>query len=117
MQKLYNVCVNCWHKEKYCKCVNKKMILIDYNILPVIIYLNKKGFITRFCCGGHTEKQFIYIYINFKNDYSFSVLPDHFILKKNTLYYKNKKYKTKKELQLDINQKIKILKNWVKTIS
>jgi hypothetical protein len=47
------------------------------------------------------------------DQYSFALLPDHFVYKNFILCYKNKKLKTKKEMQSDINNKIKILKEWV----
>lgn len=116
MYKFYNVCVNCWHKEQYCKCDKKRIESIDYNIISVLSALNKKGYKTKYCCGGHTEKSFIYIYINFQDDYNFLILPEGFIFKKRVLYYRNKKLKTKIEKQKEINLKIKILKKWVQEI-
>ena len=116
MHKLYNVCVNCWHKEQYCKCDKKRIEPIDYNMISILSILNKKGYKTKWCCGGHAEKSFIYIYINFQGDYNFLMLPEGFIFKKRVLYYRNKKLKTKIEKQKEINIKIKILKKWVQEI-
>ena len=116
MHKLYDVCVNCWHKEQYCKCDKKRLESIDYNMISILSILNKKGYKTKYCCGGHSEKSFIYIYINFQGDYNFLMLPEGFIFKKRVLYYRNKKLKTKIEKQKEINLKIKILKKWVQEI-
>ena len=112
MIKQYNVCTHCWHKEMHCKCPIKRLRPIDHNMIYILNRLNNKGYKTRFCCGGHTEKKFIYIYIQFMDQYSFALLPDHFVYKNFILCYKNKKLKTKKEMQSDINKKIKILKKW-----
>ena len=116
MHKSYDVCVNCWHKKEYCKCDRKRLESIDYNMISILSILNKKGYKTKWCCGGHTEKNFVYIYIKFQGEYNFLELPENFIFKKGLLYYRNKKLKTKIERQKEINLKIKILKKWVQEI-
>ena len=116
MHKLYSVCVNCWHKEQYCKCDKKRIESIDYNMISVLSTLNSKGYNTKYCCGGHTEKSFVYVYVKFQVEYNFLKLPEDFIFKKGLLYYRNKKLKTKIERQKEINLKIKILKKWSKDI-
>ncbi len=116
MYKLYNVCVKCWKKEKYCKCDKKILELIDYNMIYVLSQLNKKGYKTKFSCGGHIEKKFIHIYITFKDSYNFNKLPEGYQYKNSTLFYKNKKLKNIKLMQKDINCHIKILKLWGKEV-
>jgi hypothetical protein len=111
---MHNICINCWHKEQYCKCTNKRLEPIDNNMIYIITHLNKKGLKTKFCCGGHIEKQFIYIYISFIDEYKFNELPEDYKYKNAILYYKNTKIKHNQEMQKDINKLIKILKTWVK---
>ena len=51
-------------------------IEIDDNIRPIIEILNRKGYTTRWCCGGdHPEKGFVYVYITFEHLYKFDDLP------------------------------------------
>lgn len=46
------VCSKCWNEETKCKC-NGIKIEIDDSIADIIMILNKKGFSTDYCCGGH----------------------------------------------------------------
>jgi len=85
-------------------------------MISILSILNKKGYKTKWCCGGHTEKNFVYIYIKFQAEYNFLESPEDFVFKKGLLYYRNKKLKTKIERQKEINLKIKILKKWVQEI-
>ena len=117
MYKAHKICVKCWRKEKYCKCNNKRLELIDHNMVYIVMHLNKKGYKTKFSCSGHVENKFIYIYICFYNNYVFNTLPEGFIYKNRILFYKNMKLKNKKEIQTDINHKIRILKMWVKMLN
>lgn len=117
MYKAHKICVKCWRKEKYCKCNNKRLELIDHNMVYIVTHLNKKGYKTKFSCGGHVENKFIYIYIRFYNNYAFDTLPEGFVYKNGILFYKNMKLKNKKEMQADINHKIKVFKAWVKTLN
>ena len=109
MQK---ICSKCWKREKYCKCAYGSYIELDYNMIYIIKTLNIKGFITVFCCGGHSEKQFTEIYIQFKNNFYFNSIPENFKYKKNKLYYQEIAA-TRQERQALINHHIKILKDWV----
>lgn len=51
------VCPICWNEEKEeeKKCTHDRddYIEIDDNIFDIIVMLNKKGYHTRYCCGGH----------------------------------------------------------------
>ena len=112
------LCVNCWQLEQKCCCGNRKIEIVDKNIIDILTVLNWKGYKTRFSCGGHIEKSFIFIYVYFDNDYVFpDGLPNKFSYKKKILYYRNGKVKTKREKQKEINKKILILKNWVERLS
>lgn len=63
-------------------------IELDENIRDSIIILNKKGYVTLFCCGGnHPEVGYIHIYIYFENDYPLPELPKGFKLKNRILEY------------------------------
>jgi hypothetical protein len=117
--KLYNnICIACWENENLCNCLdlNRKFIKIDANISNVICTLNKHDLFTEFCCGGHTEKKFSFIYIHFKENYLFDILPEGFVYKNRTLFHRNSKLKTVKEIQKDINDYIKILDIWVNEV-
>lgn len=46
------MCLNCF--ESYCEC-DKIKVDIDREIFPTIRTLNKKGYYTEYCCGGHIE--------------------------------------------------------------
>lgn len=116
MKKYNNICAVCWKNKRFCNCLNQKIIKIDQNISFIICNLNKHNFLTKFCCGGHVEKGFSFIYIHFKKNYIFDVLPENFIYNDNTLYYRNLKSKTKEDIQNNINIHIKILKEWVNKI-
>ena len=111
MQK---ICPKCWKREKYCECENRSSIELDYNMVTIIKTLNLKGFRTEFCCGGHPDKQFTEIYIQFKEQYQFNSLPKDFIYKPNKKILTYQEVATTKpERQQLIKSHIKILKDWV----
>jgi hypothetical protein len=109
------ICVQCW--EENCNCNNKKIELIDDNLIDILKNLNKKGYKTKFSCGGHINRKYVYIYILFCKNYSFPVLPEGYIYKKGLLYYRNSRIKSEKRIQKDIDEKIKTLREWAKKIS
>lgn len=76
------VCSKCFYVD--CKC-NKPKIDIDKWIIPHIRTLNEKGYITRFCCSGHSDYPIYQCYISFVEDYNFdnAILPDGFVYLKN----------------------------------
>ncbi len=116
MRKFYKVCLACWHKEKYCKCENSELQNIDHNMAYILTQLNKKGYITEYSCGGHTEHSFIYVYVKFKSKHNFENIPEGFKYLNNQLFYKNIKIKNNKDKQAEINKKIQLLKEWVKLL-
>ena len=46
-----NICTICW--DKMCNHSERYKVEIDDNIAEIICILNKKGYETLFCCGGH----------------------------------------------------------------
>lgn len=50
------MCSKCYSDN--CKC-NVKKVEIDDSIFEVISNLNKKGFYTCYCCGGHIDEEAI----------------------------------------------------------
>ena len=116
MNRTSEICFKCYKSKKFCKCVHNHFELIDSNLSYAIRNLNKKGYKTKFCCGGHPQKAFIYIYIYFDNEYNFNILPEDYKYKNKILYYKKKKQRTIKETQQLISSHIKILNEWVKTL-
>lgn len=68
------LCLDCFEVYdillKYCpkKSCQGKMVEVDELMLPTIILLNQKGYITEYCCSGHINDCYPYIlfdnYIN-----------------------------------------------------
>ena len=42
------------------------LVHIDELMLPIIRTLNKKGYLTKFCCSGHVNEEYSYPYISFE---------------------------------------------------
>ncbi len=91
----YAVCFNCYEiyhnmilqynnsKTIYCcpkvKC-EAEVFFIDENMIPIIMVLNKKGYLTRACCSSHIWDPAC-MYISFYTGIKFnSDLPKEFIL-------------------------------------
>lgn len=57
---------------EFCPKVNcyGRVVEIDELMLPTIMLLNQKGYITDFCCSGHSYEEGCYPYIAFDNDFS-----------------------------------------------
>lgn len=100
------LCLNCYEKKPDCKCKKGTFVSIDKNIIEIISLLNKKGYETQYCCGGHITKESVKekkpfeIYISFNKDYNFNIeeLGEGWIYKRGTLrYYNNDIKKEKKE--------------------
>ena len=54
------LCTNCWeaYSEDFEMCPKKscnwgEVVNIDDDLVPIIVELNKKGYITQMCCSGH----------------------------------------------------------------
>lgn len=61
------VCPFCFRSPENCICKHYSMdlILVDYNLQPIIKRLNDKGLKTRDCCEGHFGEKKPNIYISF----------------------------------------------------
>ena len=83
------ICLNCHevydnnlkfdHTSEYNFCPKSNcdgdLIEIDELFIPVIIELNKKGYITKSCCSSHTYKSYMNSYISFYEDIELPSLP------------------------------------------
>lgn len=71
----YTVCAECFEiynstifdidSDKYKTCPKTtcagKLVLLDENMIPIFIELNKKGYKTHACCSSHIWNGFIYV--------------------------------------------------------
>ncbi|MEK4025299.1 hypothetical protein [Sporosarcina sp. FSL W7-1283] len=80
------------YEEADCSSISctGRVVKVDEMILPTIIELNKKGWITKFCCSGHLYNTYIDTYIYFKN--TPPTIPDNFDFRDDAIYYKSKKF-------------------------
>jgi hypothetical protein len=53
-----------------------EVVEIDELFLPTIIELNRKGYLTKFCCSGHYYENCPNAYIMFENDISLPNIPN-----------------------------------------
>ena len=60
------VCSRCWKLN--CECISRYGVEIDDSIADIIITINKKGYRTHYCCGGH-GRALDELYINFNKWY------------------------------------------------
>ena len=58
-------------------CIGE-VVLVDENMIPIIITLNKRGYPTRYCCSGHFWNLRWNTYIQFKGIKEFPFLPKGF---------------------------------------
>jgi hypothetical protein len=79
--KLEYVCMSCyrifdnrnlkvWNEQFICpvkECLGE-VIELDEMITPTIIMLNKKGYMTSYCCAGHIDKNCGYISFHYYDD-------------------------------------------------
>lgn len=66
------------------------VVEIDDLLLPVIKLLNQKGYITTFCCSGHSyEAGYCNTYISFDNEYLPNIIPKGFIVEDKQWYKEN----------------------------
>lgn len=62
-----NVCMDCYKVDEKCDCKRDRQVEIDDNMVDIIIEMNRKGYITKHCCGGHLMYSDNDVYIVFKN--------------------------------------------------
>lgn len=72
-----------------CTCGDLNVVEIDDILLPIIKKLNQKGYITQYCCSGHTYEGDTNTYIAFDNDTIPKTIPKDFILEDEDYYKKN----------------------------
>jgi hypothetical protein len=82
------MCIECYEPKYikyrsgvYCKKCGGYLVEIDENFLQTIILLNKKGYMTSSCCGGHIRDKSIdeiYSYIQFEGHITLPHLPENY---------------------------------------
>lgn len=72
-----------------CTCGDLNVVEIDDMLLPIIKKLNQKGYITQYCCSGHTYENDTNTYISFDTDTVPKSIPKDFILEDEEYYKKN----------------------------
>lgn len=72
-------------------CGDTSLVEVDDLILPVIKLLNSKGYITKYCCSGHSYKAGCgcNTYIAFYEEYVPDVLPKGFYVEDDKWYEEN----------------------------
>jgi hypothetical protein len=50
-----------------CPDCGSDVMRMDEIIAPAIIELNRKGYVTEYCCSGHMNDDYIHTYIKFKD--------------------------------------------------
>lgn len=63
-----NIC-----KQKDC---HGDIVEIDELFVPIVVELNKKGYITKYCCGGHYTAKYPNSYIYFEDNVKLPNLPE-----------------------------------------
>jgi len=59
------LCTICWEAYNrdldYCpkKSCDGEVVEIDDDLVPIIVQLNEKGYITEYCCSGHAGSEFV----------------------------------------------------------
>lgn len=91
-------------------CGDLNVVEIDDMILPIIKILNEKGYITEYCCSGHSYEDNTNTYIAFNIETIPKVLPKGFILE-GEQYYKDNNW----TFLGDINNMI-CMRKWYKDI-
>ena len=64
---MVKICMNCW--DIPCSCGKHIEVGIDELIFDDILKLNKKGYLTVFCCQGHKEFKVFDLYVMLSEKY------------------------------------------------
>lgn len=108
------LCIKCLKTN--CDCDKRFQEEIDNNMLDIIVALNKKGYRTSFCCGGHEDSSVLDLNIVFQKNYNLS-LPEGF---KNEvtrwdmqrISYLDTKFSKVKDRRQVIDTKVAVLREW-----
>ena len=124
------VCPICWEREeekKECKHDKDSFVEIDDNISDIIVMLNKKGYHTRYCCGGH-DRLLDEVYIMFSKWDSHDIINKLDVKKDIGLYWKltksncvirasiPKEIKTETEAKYFLSDRRDELREWAKKL-
>ena len=124
------VCPICWEKEeeeKECRHDKDNFVEIDDNIFDIIVMLNKKGYHTRYCCGGH-DRLLDEVYIMFSKWDSHDIINRLDVKKDIGLYWKLtnsnciilpsilKEIKTKLEAKYFLSDRRDELREWAEKL-
>ena len=125
------VCPICWEreeeKEEKCRHNKDNFIEIDDNIFDIIVMLNKKGYHTRYCCGGH-DRLLDEVYIMFSKWDSHDIINKLDVKKDIGLYWKltksncvirasiPKEIKTETEAKYFLSDRRDELREWAKNL-
>ncbi|MGO0862285.1 hypothetical protein, partial [Clostridioides difficile] len=89
------------------------LIELDESIADIIIELNRKGYKTSNCCGGHINNDGeTNCYISFYKSHNFT-LPKNYYYESSYNVIRCKFYGNKFELKKQLNQNVEILRKWV----
>ncbi len=130
------VCPICWNEEKEKECIHdskecvhdrEDYIEIDDNIFDIIVMLNKKGYHTKYCCGGH-DRLSDEVYIVFDKWNSHNIINKLDVKKDIGIYWKltksncairalvPKDTKTETEAKHFLSNRRNELREWVKKL-
>ena len=101
--------------------------LIDELMYNTIVTLNEKGYTTKYCCQGHPEKDYIYIYIKFEYLHMHEVIKsiknvrlprgfEFFSIDTVSFFVEGGTYETYEERKEIIIKKNKALERWAKRL-
>jgi hypothetical protein len=84
-------------------------------MLSIIKKLNKKGYVTTYCCEGHVKaERFLYIYISFLKNYGFKMpLNARYNIRSRSMYYRLSEKKSLQEKRDYKKMVMQELKEWV----
>lgn len=86
------------------------IVELDELIAPTIIELNKKGYLTKFCCAGHWYKKYNAPYIYFLGEeFTPEIMPEYFHLEENDTIrsrFESKDDKERYDYVININNEL-----------